>query len=134
MNNLEIVQDAYDRFGKGDVAGLITLLSDDVHWEVPEIENSKFGGKCQGHAAVGDFFESLSADEDLTLFEPREFITEGNRVVVLGRSAATVKPTGRKYETEWVHVFNVSNGLITAFHEFFDNAAATRAFQKATNA
>ena len=134
MSNTEIVQDAYGKFGSGDIAGLVGLCSEDIHWQTPEIENASFGGKCQGHAAVGEFFGALVADEDITLFEPMEFIADGDKVVVLGRSASNVKSTGRSYETDWVHIFTVNDGMITSFVEFFDNAAATRAFQKATNA
>jgi len=134
MSNLQIVQDAYAKFGSGDIGGLIGLCSEDIHWQVPEIENSTFGGEWQGHEGVGNFFGALVADEEITLFEPREFISEGNKVVVLGRSASNVKSTGRSYETDWVHIFTVNDGKITVFHEFFDNAAATRAFQKSTNA
>lgn len=134
MSNIEIVQNAYAKFGEGDIAGLLSLLSDDVHWQVPEIENASFGGKCQGHEAVGKFFASLVADEDITHFEPTEFIDGGDKIVVLGKSASTVKATGRSYETDWVHIHTISNGKIANFLEFFDNAAASRAFQKATTA
>ena len=134
MTNTEIVQNAYGKFGTGDIAGLLELCSADIHWQTPEIENANFGGKRHGHAEVGEFFGALVADEDMTLFEPMEFISEGDKVVVLGRSASTVKSTGKKYETDWVHIFTVKDEKITSFIEFFDNAAATRAFQKSTNA
>lgn len=134
MTNLEIVQNAYGKFGSGDIAGLLELLSTDVDWRVPEIENSTFGGAWNGQSAVGEFFAALVADEDITLFEPREFIADGEKVVVLGRSNVTVRATGKTYETDWVHVFTVQDGKITKFHEFFDNAAATRAYQKTASA
>ena len=134
MSNTEIVQDAYGKFGSGDIAGLVGLCSEDIHWQTPEIENASFGGKCQGHAAVGEFFGALVTDEDMTLFEPMEFIADGDKVVVLGRSASTVNSTGKKYETDWVHIFTVKDAKITNFVEFFDNAAASRAFQKSANA
>ena len=134
MSNLQIVQDAYGKFAVGDIPGLIGLLSNDVHWQVPEIENAKFGGKHHGHAGVGAFFGALVADENITVFEPQEFICEGDKVVALGKSASTVHSTGKSYETDWVHIFTVNDGKITKFHEFFDNAAATRAFQKTATA
>jgi ketosteroid isomerase-like protein len=135
MTNLQIVQDAYGKFGSGDVSGLIALLSADVDWRVPEIESSAFGGAWNGQEGVGKFFAALVADEEITEFEPREFISEGEKVVVLGRSTATVRATGKTYETDWVHVFTVRDGKITKFHEFFDNnAAATRAYQKTASA
>src|SRR3954469_25702096 len=118
--NTQIVQDAYQRFGSGDVAGLLTLLSENVEWTVPEIENAQFAGRRHGIQKVGEFFKALSAAEDITRFEPLEFITENDRVVVLGESAVTVRETGRSYETNWVHVFSVRDGKITEFTEYFD--------------
>ncbi len=134
MNNLQIVQDAYGKFGSGDVAGLIGLLSDDIDWRVPEIENASFAGARRGHDAMYDFFTVLVAEEEITQFEPIEFIDGGDKIVVLGRSAATVRETKRSYQTDWVHIFTIKDGKITNFHEFFDNAAATRAYQKTTTA
>jgi len=128
--NIEVVQNAYEKFGTGDIAGLLTLLTDDIDWSTPHVENAPFTGNRLGLQEVGEFFKLLGETEDFSYFEPTEFIEQGNRVVVLGRSKATVKTTGRSYETDWVHLFTVHEGKITNFHEFFDNAAATRAFQK----
>ncbi len=132
--NVQIVQDCYNKFGEGDVAGILANCAEDVSWDTPEIENADFGGKRQGHDAVGEFFSQMSAAEETTKFEPTEFIAQGDRVVALGKYGATVRATGRSYESDWVHVFTVKDGKITSFHEFFDNALASRAFQKATNA
>lgn len=131
MTNTEIVQDAYGKFGSGDIAGLIEMLAADVDWRVPEIEGSTFGGAWSGHEGVGKFFGALVADENITAFEPREFIADGDKVVVLGKSTASVHATGKTYETEWIHVFTVSDGKITGFHEFFDNSiGAAQAYRK----
>ncbi len=132
--NTRTIKQCYERFGSGDIPGLLQQCSDDIDWTVPEIENAPFAGARHGRESVGEFFSLLAQAEDITDFEPREFIAQGDRVVVLGRSTATVRSTGRHYSTEWVHVCTVKDGKMTNFHEFFDNAAATRAFQKATSA
>lgn len=130
MNNTEIVQKGYECFGSGDIPGLLALFSDDIEWEVPEIENAPFAGSRTGIASVGEFFTQLDAAEDITRFEPLEFIAQGDKVVVLGESAATVRETGKSYQTDWVHIFHLRDGKVAGFQEFFDNAAATQAFQK----
>lgn len=130
MNNSEIVQRAYECFGKGDFAGLLDTLSDDIDWVIPEIENAAFAGARQGKSAVAEFFGLLNEGEDITHFAPIEFIADRDRVVVLGESTATVRSTGKTYSTDWVHIFRLADGKITNFREVFDNAAATRAFQK----
>ena len=43
-SNIQIVKNAYNKFTSGDIEGLLGLLSEDVHWQVPEIENAPFGG------------------------------------------------------------------------------------------
>ena len=130
MNNTEIVQKAYECFGNGDIAGLLELYTDDVTWTIPVVENAVFSGSRTGKAAVAEFFRQLGESEDFSHFAPTEFIAQGDRVVVLGASTATVKATGKTFSTDWVHICSVSDGKITSFLEFFDNAAATRAYQK----
>jgi len=132
--NIRIIQDTYQKFGAGDVPGLLGNCTEDVHWQTPEIENATFGGARRGHAGAGEFFAELAAAEETTKFEPLEFIAQGDRVVVLGKYGATVRETGRGYETDFVHIFTVRDGKITSFVEFFDNALASRAFQKSTTA
>ena len=64
----------------------------------------------------------------------RGVIAQGDKVVVLGRSEAKVKSTGRMAATDWVHVFTVRDQKVTNFTELFDSAAVTRAYQKAATA
>ncbi|NOT49240.1 MAG: nuclear transport factor 2 family protein [Acidobacteria bacterium] len=132
--NTETIRDCYEKYQQGDISGLLEQLADDIDLTVPEVENLPYGGIWHGKAAVEKFFALLESSEELTDFEPREFIAKGDRVVVLGRSTATVRATGRHYSTEWVHVHTMKNNMITSFVEFFDTAAALRAFQKVTSA
>ena len=133
-SNTEIVRRGYEKFASGDISGLLGLFHNDIEWKVPEIENAAFGGSRQGLEAVGEFFSQLHEGEDITEFVPTDFIAQGDKVVVLGRSTATVRSTGKSYSTDWVHVFSLKDGKVAGFNEFFDNAAATRAFQQAAAA
>lgn len=132
--NLEIVRSGYERFGNGDIEGLLNLFSDDIDWSTPHLEHAPYGGRLLGLEEVGEFFEKLGETEDFAYFEPTEFIAQGDRVVVLGRSKATVKATERSYEMDWVHIFTIHEGKITNFAEFFDSALVDKAFQKAASA
>ncbi|MEZ5346476.1 MAG: nuclear transport factor 2 family protein [Pyrinomonadaceae bacterium] len=132
--NAEIVKQAYGHFGSGNIDGLIGLMADDINWTTPEVKGSQMDSVINGSAKVREFFGKLSSSEEFTAFEPREFISEGNKVVVLGFSAGRVIETGRTFESDWVHIFTIENGRITGFHEFFDNAAVERAYQKAETA
>lgn len=132
--NIAIVQDGYAKFGSGDIPGLISLFTDDADWSVPSFENSPMGGSYHGHDEIAKFFGLLGESEDITRFEPLEFVAQNDKVVVLGELAATVTSTGKSYETDWVHVFHVRDGKIAGFAEFFDSAAAEKAFSKTATA
>jgi ketosteroid isomerase-like protein len=134
MNNTEIVQEAYNRFGTGDIDGLMEVFSEDIKWTIPEVNGSPFNSVTTGREDVREFFGTLSETEEFTKFEPGEFITEGDKVVVLGHSTGNIKTTGRNFESDWVHIFTVSDGKITNFLEFFDNAAMERAYQRSATA
>ena len=43
--------------------------------------------------------------------------------VVLGYVKATVRATGKPFETEWVHIITMKDGQVTRWLEFFDTAA-----------
>jgi uncharacterized protein len=128
--NTDIVESGYEKFASGDIAGLLKLFADNILWQVPEVENAPFGGRREGHEAVAEFFKQLSENETFSRFEPLEFIAQNDKVVVIGETAATVTSTRRSYETPWVHIFHLRDGKVTEFQEFFDTAAATKAFQK----
>ncbi|HMQ03715.1 MAG TPA: nuclear transport factor 2 family protein [Pyrinomonadaceae bacterium] len=132
--NTATIRNCYEKFSQGDITGLLEHISEDIDFAVPEVENAPYGGIWHGRSDVERFFELVELAEDLTDFEVREYIAQGDRVVVLGRSTATVRSTGRHYSTEWVHVHTVREGRITSFVEYFDTAAALRAFQKVTMA
>lgn len=132
--NTRIVRACYEIFGQGDISELLEHLSEDIAFSVPEVENSPYGGIWCGRAGVEKYFELLDLAEDITDFEPREFIARDDRVIVLGRSTSTVRSTGRHYSTEWVHIHTLKDNMITTSAQFFDTAAALRAFQKVTTA
>jgi ketosteroid isomerase-like protein len=72
---------------------------------------------------VGEFFGDIPRADDIQAFEPREFIEAGEHVTVLGWESSTAIATGKKFESEWVHVFTVKSGKITRWRGVFNTAA-----------
>jgi ketosteroid isomerase-like protein len=134
QENAELVRAAYQNFKTGDIGALLNLLSEDVTWQLPTIENIPFSGRRQGRAQVGEFFSTLADDQDTLQFEPREFIAQNDKVVALGTYNWRVKATGREYGGDWAHVFTIRDGKISGFHEYMDTAAAVAAHQRASAA
>lgn len=134
QENAATVQQAYNNFKTGNIPGLIDQMSDNVTWELPDIEGVPFAGKRTGRDAVKEFFSTLAQSQEALEFEPIESLAQGDKVVSLGHYKWRVKDTGREYASNFVHVFTVRNGKITGFREHFDTAVVAAAYQKAMNA
>ena len=128
QDNVKTVQQAYASFKNGDIQTLLGLMSDEVGWQLPEIDNVPFSGSRQGREGVKQFFSMLADSQDVQSFEPREFIAQGDKVVALGSYRWRVKSTGREFGGDWAHVFTVLDGKITGFQEYMDTAAAVAAY------
>ncbi len=120
QQNLEIVRQGYDAFGRGDIPALLDLLDPQVTWVTPGPADLPTAGSRRGHAAVGEFFQSLASLMDVLRMEPREFIAQGDRVVVVGDDEVRVKATGATLTGRWTHLFTVREGKVVAFEEMSD--------------
>jgi uncharacterized protein len=130
MQNVTVVQNAYAAFGRGDIPALLALMADDIDWRpvVGAARHVPFSGERKGTAAVADFFRQVAESEDFEQFEPRQFVAQGDKVVALGHYRAVTKTTGKSFESDFVMVFTLRDGKITAFQEFTDSAAINAAF------
>ncbi len=118
-----VVQTVYAAFGKGDVPGILAHCAPQVDWELVGPAKLGYAGKRRDHAGITDFFTKVGQLDDIHAFEPREFIEEGDKVVVLGWESTTARDTGKEFASEWAHVFTVTNGKVTRWRGFFDTAA-----------
>jgi ketosteroid isomerase-like protein len=129
QENITFVRQCYDDFLKGDIPHLLGACAEDIEWELPSMENISFSGKRHGRDRVGEFFQSMSEMQSAQQFEPSEFVAQGNKVMVTGHYAWSIKATGNQFESDWVHVFTVRDGRVTHFREFFDSHLAEAAYR-----
>ena len=134
QDNIAIVQEAYNNFRTGNIPALLALLSDDVIWQLPVMENVPFSGKRTTPAGVGEFFALLGENEEPLRFEPRAMVAQGDKVVSLGYYQWRLKANGREFESDFAHVFTIRNGKVVAFQEYTDTAVCAAAYQKAMSA
>jgi uncharacterized protein len=127
--NTALVQQAYALFGRGDIAGLLKLMSDDVSWEMPVVPNVPFSGKFEGPAAVGRYFAALSGAVEFLKFEPQDFLAKGDKVVVLGQRQIRTRQRGIEYGGPMVQVMTVQGGKLKRFEDFGDTAQLANAFK-----
>ena len=131
----QVVQTMYAAFGRGDIAGVLAHLSDDVDWQL-NVDSSAPGAKhvpdfrpFRGRAAVQEFFQLIGADLEFHAFEPQAFFAGEHEVAVRVRMDLTVRKTGRRLKVESMHVFSFdAAGRITRFREYLDTLAAAAAW------
>jgi ketosteroid isomerase-like protein len=129
--NTQIVKDAYAAFGRGDIPALLATLDPGIEWTAVVGSKTPTSGTRHGHAGVSEFFQQLAASMEFQTFEPREFVAQGDKVVALGHYVGRAKATGRTYNSDWVMIFTIRNGLATRFVEFADSAGINAAFEGA---
>jgi uncharacterized protein len=120
---LDITRQAYEAFGRRDIPAFLKLVADEVDWKLIGPASWPHAGLRRNPAEVGAFFTDLDRFDDLTLFEPREFIEAGENVTVLGYLESFAHETKQKYHSDWVHVSTVRNGKITRWRGFANTAA-----------
>jgi uncharacterized protein len=130
QQNLDVVRSIYAAFGRGDVEGVLAHLDPEVSWRTPGAPDLPTAGLRHGIPAVREFFGLLVNTFDIADFQPRDFLTAGDKVVVLGTSREGPKGSGRLVDFRWVHVFSFRSGKIVAFEEPADVSALVAEFRR----
>ena len=94
-----------------------------VEWITPGPSDLPTAGRRRGRQQVAEFFKGVNSLSEIQRFEPESFVSEGDRVVVLGNETTRFKATGKVLDMRWAHVFTVRNGKVVAFEEYQDTSA-----------
>ena len=125
--NVQTVKDFFAAIGRGDREGLLALVAEDIEWIIPG-ENWPLAGTHRGHAGLADLLETASKSIE-TSTEPREFVAQGDRVLVLGFARGRIKATNKTFEDDWIFAITVRDGRLTMIREYLDTQALARASQ-----
>ena len=131
QENVQIVKDFFAAIGRGDKQGLAALSAEDIEWIIPG-ENWPLAGTHRGHAGLADLLQKASEMVE-TSTEPREFVAQGDRVLVVGFARGRIKATNRTFEDHWVFAITVRNGELTNIREYIDTQALARASEMAAS-
>jgi uncharacterized protein len=122
MTTKETAQAVYTYFGEGNVPAILDLLTDDIKWTCPgPTEILPYARVYSGKQEVADFFRLIYENKDFPKFDPREYVTEGNKVVCLGYWDAKSKKTGNPYSGYWAMAFYFRDGQIYEHREYYDS-------------
>ena len=132
QENVQIVKEAFAAIGRGDMQGVLALCAEDIEWIVPG-EDWPLAGTRRGHAGLADLFQTASETVETSFMEPREFVAQGDRVLVVGFARGRIKATNRAWEDHWIFAVTVRNGKLTNIREYIDTQALARASETDTS-
>ncbi len=125
--NVQTVKDFFAAIGRGDKKGLLALVAEDIEWIIPG-KDWPLAGTYRGHAGLSDLLETAARSIE-TSTEPREFVAQGDRVLVVGFAKGRIKATSKTFEDDWIFAITVQDGKLTSIREYVDTQALALAAQ-----
>jgi SnoaL-like domain len=81
--NVQTVKDFFAAIGRGDRQTVRALSAEDIEWIIPG-ENWPLAGTRRGHAGLADLLQTHAETMKTSFMEPREFVAQGDLVLVIG--------------------------------------------------
>jgi ketosteroid isomerase-like protein len=125
--NIQTVKDFFAALRCGDREALLALVTEDIEWIIPG-KDWPLAGNYRGHAGLADLLETASRTIE-TSTEPREFVAQDDRVLVVGFASGKVKATSKRFEDDWIFAITVRDGRLARIREYVDTQALARAAQ-----
>ena len=126
--NVQIVKDFFAAIGRGDSESLLALVAEDIEWIIPG-EDWPLAGTHLGHAGLAALVRKESDTIEMSVSEPREFVAQGDRVLVVGFARGKIKATNKAFEDHWIFAITVRDGRLSSIREYVDTQALARASQ-----
>ena len=124
MDNVNLLKNLYDAFGRGDVPTVLGTMSPDIHWHQAESNPYMPSGEAWvgPDAVLNNLFMRLGEEWDGFSVHPKSFHDAGHSVIVEVRYSWRYKATGKSMDTQACHVWDVKDGKVTRFQQYVDTA------------
>jgi uncharacterized protein len=123
--NIETVKSAYAAFGRGDVAAILDLVTDDVDWASEASgTDAPWWGAHKGKEQTGSFFEALGKAMEVEEFTPLAYAaTDDGDVLTVVKYSARSRDTGKAATMNIHHWWRFTDGKISFYRGSEDTIA-----------
>jgi hypothetical protein len=124
MDNVNLLKNLYDAFGRGDIPTVLGAMSPDCNWYEAEGNPYRPSGEpwVGPDAVLNNLFMKLGEEWDGFTVHPKSYHSAGGSVIVEARYTGTYKATGKSMDTQVCHVWDVQDGKLTRFQQYVDTA------------
>lgn len=127
-DNVRVVKDFFAAIGRFDRQAALAFCDEDIEWIMPG-DNWPLAGTRRGHAGVEAHFQTHSETMETFFIEAREFIAQGDWVMVVGYAEGKIKATDKTWKDDWIFAITVRNGKMKYIREYVDTQALAVASQ-----
>ena len=107
--NIKTITQVYDAFGRGDVAGILDAVTDDVDWAAEASSTAApWYGVRTGRDAVAQFFTDFGSTMEVEEFTPVSFAANDTEVLTVVRFRARSRAPAR--ERRWTCTTSSGSG------------------------
>jgi len=120
QDNVDVVQGAWDAFGRGDIDAVLEAIAPSAETRLPE--SLPWGGTYAGPDGFRDFLTKLGDSWDQFSATPQKVLgADDNHVVVLAKTKGRTK-AGATIEGETIWIYQLRDGKIADAESFGDTA------------
>jgi ketosteroid isomerase-like protein len=132
MSTEQTVKDLYAAFQRGDVAGIVALVADDVDWRNDRVASKEcpWNADFSGKAKLPGFFKAVAEHLNISVFDVQSIVASGPSVAVYLRIESTLAKNGRPLKNDSVHFWTFNErGQVSRYRHFNDTAAELAAWR-----
>jgi len=125
QDNVDVVQGAWDAFGRGDIDAVLEAIASSAETRLPE--SLPWGGTYAGPDGFRDFLTKLGDSWDQFSATPEKVLgADDNHVVVLAKTKGRTK-AGATIEGRTIWIYQLRDGRIADAESFGDTAQVLEA-------
>ncbi len=121
QQGIPVVAGLYQKFGMGDIPGLVNSLDENISWDSHLNPLIKTARVYHGNKDVFNFFSDLKSNATITKFIPKTFYQSGDMVYVPGSFEYKNDADQNNYTVNWTMIWTIKNGKAVQFSEYFDH-------------
>jgi ketosteroid isomerase-like protein len=125
-DNVQAVKSFFAAIGSGDMEAVKACCSPDIEWIIPG-QDWPLAGTRRGYAGLADLFATHEKGVETSFMETREFVAQGDRVLVIGYAEGKILTTGKPFKDDWIFAITVRDNKLTNIREYIDTQALARA-------
>lgn len=129
QSKVQKVQEIYANFGQGNIPAILEELANDVVWIQPGAPDIPYAGVSRNKNEVLQFFQKLADTVNITQFEPRTYIADGDNVAVIGYWKGTMKTSGRPFESNWIMTWQFEGDKVKHYQAAYDTNNLAKALR-----